>query len=63
MLNKATIVASAVEANTDEYRKLSDSEIKERVAFLVDQIRDEKISIDDIVVDAFSRRNMRSTCP
>ena len=54
LLNKAKIVASAVEANKDEYRKLSDSEIKERVAFLVDQIRDEKISIDDIVVDAFS---------
>ena len=54
LLIKAKIVVSLVEANIDVYRKLSDSEVKERVAFFVDQIRDETISIADIVVDAFS---------
>ncbi|MGL5246549.1 MAG: preprotein translocase subunit SecA [Mycoplasmoidaceae bacterium] len=54
LLNKAKIIASAVNANKDEYKKLSQDEIKERVSFLVKQISEDKINIDDIVVDAFS---------
>ncbi len=54
LLREARLVAEAVNLNKEEYHRLSMDDLKKRSKFLSDMICQNKVSIDEIVVDAFS---------
>ncbi|MGL4647334.1 MAG: preprotein translocase subunit SecA [Mycoplasmoidaceae bacterium] len=54
LLNKAKLIAAEVNTYKKEYRKLTDEQIKKRVDFLSQKLKENKITSDDIIVDAFA---------
>lgn len=54
LLRESKLIAEAVNLNKDEYSKLSIDELKERSLFLSNKIINGEISVDEVVVDAFS---------
>ncbi len=54
LLNKARLIAMEVDSNKDEYKNLTNQQIKERVDFISDGLIKNKINEEDIVVDVFS---------
>lgn len=54
ILTKAKIIAEQVELNEKEYSNLSFDDLKERTSFLIEGLKNNKFSLDDIIIDAFS---------
>lgn len=54
ILVKAKIIAQQVMNNFDEYQNLSIEDLKIRTNYLVEGLQNNKFSLEDIVVDAFS---------
>lgn len=54
ILMRAKIVAEQVESNDKEYSTLSFDDLKQRTSFLIEGLKNNRFSLEDIVVDAFS---------
>ena len=54
LLREAKLIVDAVNLNKDEYRKLSIEDLKKRSDFLSEKIQKGELSVDEVIVDAFS---------
>ena len=54
ILVRAKLIAEQVDLNKEEYSKLSIEDLKIRTDYLIEGLKKNKFSLDDIVVDAFS---------
>ncbi len=54
LLREAKLIVDAVNLNKEEYRKLSIEDLKKRSDFLSEKIKKGELSVDEVIVDAFS---------
>lgn len=54
ILIRARLIAEEVELNREEYQNLTIEDLKQRTDYLIEGLKKNKFTLDDIVVDAFS---------